>query len=99
MTYRSADAAIVRSGNSGELCLPPQIIDSFGHSTVRCTVVELNFGERVRMMRNNGMRIVDQDERGEMAKGSITRQSLSGMKIDLVRALVSRSAICLLVST
>ena len=69
------------------------------HSTVRCTVVELNFGERVRMMRNNGMRIVDQDERGEMAKGSITRQSLSGMKIDLVRALVSRSAICLLVST
>ena len=93
----SADAAIVRSGNSGELCLPPQIIDSFCHSTVRCTVVELSFGER-RMMRNNGMRIVDQDERGEMAKGSITRQSLSGMKIDLVRALVSRSAICLLVS-
>ena len=51
------------------------------------------------MMRNNGMRIVDQDERGEIAKGSITRQSLSGMKIDLVRVLVSRSAICLLVST
>ena len=40
------------------------------------------------MMRNNGMRIVDQDERGEIAKGSITRQSLSRMKIDLVRALV-----------
>ena len=87
-----------RETQASSACLP-QIIDSFCHSTVRCTVVELNFGERTRMMRNNGMRIVDQDERGEMAKGSIKRQSLSGMKINLVRALVSRSAICLLVST
>ena len=58
------------------------------HCSVHCSGAQ--FGGRTRMMRNNGMRIVDQDERGEMAKGSITRQSLSGMEIDLVRALVSR---------